>query len=52
MTLYGDILLTIENRMLNVNGPTWMSNITSPREVVITPLNPDSRCLGFSKANG
>ncbi|KAL6326007.1 hypothetical protein AAG906_038499 [Vitis piasezkii] len=40
---------TIENCTLNVTRLAWMGNTTSPREVVVAPLNLDNRCLGFSR---
>ena len=52
MALYGDRSLTIENRTLVMIESDWTCNTISPREVIVTPLNPDSRRLGFSKADG
>ena len=52
MELYGDKSSTIENRTLSVIGSTWMGKTTSPREVVVAPLNLDNKCPEFSRLDG
>ena len=52
MALHREKSSPVENYTLNVTGKAWMGNTTSPREVVVAPLNPDNRCLGFSRIDG
>ena len=52
MALHREKSSTIENCTLNVTGSAWMGNTTSPRKVVVAPLNLDNGCLGFSKVDG
>ena len=52
MGLKGDKSSTIENCTFWITGTTWTGSTTSPREVVETPLNPDSIRSGFSRVDG
>ena len=47
-----DRSLTTENRTLIMIKSDWTCNTISPKEVVVTPLHPNSRRFGFSKADG
>ena len=51
MALNGDKSSTIKNCTFRIIGPTWTGNMTSPRDVVETPLNPNTIRLGFSRAD-
>ena len=50
MALNRDKSSTIKNCMFRITGPSWTGNTTSARDVVETPLNPNSIRLRFSKA--
>lgn len=52
MALKGDKSSTIENCTFWVTRPTWMGNMTFPKEVVDAPLNPDNIRPGFSRVDG
>ena len=52
MALKGDKSFTNENCTFWVIGPVWTSNTMSPRKVIDAPLNPDSICPRFSRADG
>ena len=52
MALKGDKSSTTENCTLRMIGLAWTGSTTSPREVVVAPLNPDKICPGFSRLEG
>lgn len=52
MTLKLDKSSTTENHTSCVTRSAWTGNTMSPKEVVEATLNPDSICMGFSRADG
>ena len=52
MALKEDKSSTTKNCTSYVTELACTDNTTSPREVVVAPLNPDSIRLGFCRANG